>query len=172
MGLGLAVGSVVAGEAVNRISGALRKKPKVRKINEGRLASLSSARAATQNALTQSNIKQAGAANRLPAGALSAALSNAGVKSPLSDPGFETARLGVEQFNIGQENRVEGLNAQEFDSSRNFSLRGLGTLSKIALLAKMGLLSPEGQADESDKGKNDNFALDPDQLQSVLAAGY
>lgn len=145
---------IAGGMALGTIGSLLRPKPKFPKVSTGRLRGLASARLASQQALTQANIRQTGAAGRLPSGAITSALAAAGARSPTMDPQLDLAAADIERFNVGQETRESLVGQQRFDDILNFNLAGLGALSKIAILSKYGLLNPleEDNFGEGDQG--------------------
>jgi hypothetical protein len=143
----ITAGSMIAGTVANR----LRPKPKFSKIDTGRIRGIASARLANQNALTQANIKQAGAARRLPSGAIASNL--AGINQQVVDPNLDSAVTDIQRFNAGQETRESLAQTENFDNMLNFNLAGAGTLAKLALLRRHGFL---GAKTEEGQGGNIN----------------
>lgn len=129
--------ATLGGQAIGTIASLFRPKPKFPKLGTGRLRGLASARLATGLAQKQSNIRQLGAAGRLPRGAIASAL--AGAKQEQIDPNLDLAVQQAEQFNIGQRTRESLASQQRFDDLLGFNMEGLGTLAKIALLRRYGL---------------------------------
>ena len=133
----------LAAQAIGTIANRfLRPKPKFPRVSTGRIRGLASARLATQNALTQANIKQAGAAGRLPSGAIASSL--AGVQQNVIDPNLDTQAADIERFNAQQTTNESLASQQSFDEMLNFNLAGAGTLAKLALLRKYGFLGGNG----------------------------
>lgn len=127
-------GGILAGSILNRF----RPKEKFKKIDTSRIRSTASARTASQNALQQANIKQAGAAGRLPQGAIASSLARA--KASTVDPALDSQILNAEKFNANQDTRASLTESSNFDDLVNFNLSGAGTLAKLSMLRKYGFL--------------------------------
>lgn len=138
---GLIAGLTLGQQAISTISSLAAPKPKFPKIDASGLRNVASSRIATGNALTQANIKQAGAAGRLPAGAITSALSEVNSRQSAVDPQLDQQHLQIEKFNAGQESRQSLANQQRYEDIVNLNLSGLGTLSKLAILSKYGMIN-------------------------------
>lgn len=139
----MAIGTALtlASMAGGTIANLLRPKPKFQKLDVSGMKNRASARLASQNALTESNIKQAGAAGRLPSGAIASSL--AAVPKNVVDPNLDSQILNAEKFNAQQDTSESLERSQNFDDLVNFNLAGAGTLSKLAILKKYGFLTGE-----------------------------
>lgn len=147
---GIIAGLTLGQQAFGTIASLAAPKPKFPKIDSGGLRQAASARIATGTAATQANIKQAGAAGRLPAGAITSALALSNSRQSAVDPQLDQQLLNIQQFNAGQETRAGLANQQRYEDIVNLNLAGLGTLSKLAILNKYGLINGGGGANAAE----------------------
>lgn len=125
--------------------------------NLGRIAGQITASAAGENAANVSAIRQAGAANRLPAGATQSAIALASgrnrEKTGRALNNLEMSKLPIAKF----KSEIQEKNIADFNNSVNFSLEGLGTLGKIAVLSKMGYLDIGSEDNQDPFGSDDVY---------------
>lgn len=143
-GIGLALPiALTAGQTLFQTL-ANRARPKTDfsklRLPEGDIRAAASARAGTEKALTQSNIRRAGAARRLPAGAILSNIAGTNINSNRVDPATEAAILNVRRHNVGVAAAEEQEKQQRSGELFGTLLGGLGGLGRIALLHQAGLL--------------------------------
>jgi len=110
------------------------------KLTPGRARATAAARSANKNALTQLNIRRAGAAGRAPPGAVLSSLAGANINANRVDPSVEQAELGVQRFNAGLGISDERARVGRGEDLQSSILQGFGAFGRIALLKKAGLL--------------------------------